>query len=144
MPIILSFTLLTSALPDRDSAGATLVLVAINFIKPPSNPFTAPNVMAPFILGIATLVAFAVWEGNWAIQPIVPLKVCAAGLFVRHDQDAHTLFCFRTVQIFTNVSVDQIFILNASFGYVFYSSLYYIPEFFQVNARRQVFRRELC
>ena len=60
VPIILSFTLLTSALPDRDSAGATLVLVAINFIKPPSNPFTAPNVMAPFLIMLSTFVGHAI------------------------------------------------------------------------------------
>jgi hypothetical protein len=74
--------------------GCTLLLLSLLFIKPPSVPFVSPSVLSCLFIGVAVLVAFFVWEGKGASHPIVPLS------------------------IFRNTSVDLIFFLNFSFGYI--------------------------
>lgn len=61
---------------------------------PPSVPFTSAKVLAPFLLSMALLTAFGFYESKVAKEPIVPMK------------------------IFRNMSVDLVFVLNFSFGYV--------------------------
>lgn len=75
-------------------AGSTLFLLALLFIQPPVVPFVSPKVLSCLLVGFVLLVAFFVWEGKGAVQPIVPLA------------------------IFRNTSVDLVFILNFSFGYI--------------------------
>lgn len=88
--------------------GSTVFLLGILFIRPPIVPFVSVKVLTCLILGALVLVAFFVWEGKGASMPIVPLA------------------------IFKNYSVDMVFILNFAFGYIFFSILYYVPQFFQV------------
>lgn len=85
-----------------------MILLALNLIEPPTVPFTSANVLTIFFCGLTVLCLFFIWEGKYAVQPIVPTK------------------------IFKRASIDLVFMLNFSFGYVFFATLYYIPEYFQV------------
>ncbi|PWZ01212.1 MFS general substrate transporter [Testicularia cyperi] len=88
--------------------GNLMVLLSLNLVKPPTKPFVSPHILSIFFAGLAILALFFVWEARYAQEPIVP------------------------VAIFKRVSVDLVFVLNMSFGYVFFATLFYVPEFFQV------------
>lgn len=88
--------------------GNSMILLALNLIEPPTVPFSSVNVLTNLFCGLAVLALFFVWEARYASQPIVPTK------------------------IFKRVSIDLVFCLNFSFGYVFFATLYYVPEYFQV------------
>lgn len=99
--------------------GTTLTLLGLLFISPPEVQFGSALVAAPFFVGLAMLAFFAVWEIKFAFQPIVPFH------------------------IFRILAIDQIYILNFVFGYVFYAVLYYLPEFYQVVAGQDAVQASL-
>lgn len=99
--------------------GTTLTLLGLLFLSPPEVQFGSGLVAAPFFIGLAMLAFFAVWEIKFAFQPIVPFH------------------------IFRILAIDQIYILNFVFGYVFYAVLYYLPEFYQVVAGQDAVQASL-
>ncbi|KIK55001.1 hypothetical protein GYMLUDRAFT_48202 [Collybiopsis luxurians FD-317 M1] len=97
-----------------DYIGAVLTLVACTLIMLPliwggvTFPWNSAVVLAPLCSGFLVIVIFCLWEWKGARLPIVPMH------------------------IFRHQTVTGVFISMFVNGFVFFSSLYYIPQFFQV------------
>ncbi|KAF7326111.1 MFS drug transporter [Mycena kentingensis (nom. inval.)] len=75
-------------------------------------PWKSSIVLAPLISGFFVVAIFCFWEWKGAKLPIVP--------------------SMRAVYIFKHSTVTGVFIAMFVNGFVFFSTLYYLPQFFQV------------
>ncbi|KAF9072105.1 major facilitator superfamily domain-containing protein [Rhodocollybia butyracea] len=97
-----------------DYLGAILTLVACTLIMLPliwggiTFPWVSAIVLAPLCSGFLVVLIFCLWEWKGARLPIVPMY------------------------IFKHQTVSGVYISMFVNGFVFFSSLYYIPQFFQV------------
>ncbi|KAF8527785.1 major facilitator superfamily domain-containing protein [Gautieria morchelliformis] len=97
-----------------DYLGAALTLAGCTLILLPviwggvTFPWTSLKVVATLFSGLCLLVIFCVWEWKGAKLPIVPMY------------------------IFRHVTVSGVYITMFIFGFIYWSSLFYIPQFFQV------------
>ncbi|KZP33638.1 MFS general substrate transporter [Athelia psychrophila] len=97
-----------------DYLGAALTLAGCTLIVLPliwggvTFPWSSPNIIAPLLSGLLVVVLFCVWEWRGARLPIVPMHI------FKHKTVTGVLMC-----MFVN-------------GFIFYSSLFYLPQFFQV------------
>ncbi|KAJ7865019.1 MFS general substrate transporter [Mycena olivaceomarginata] len=98
-----------------DYVGTLLTLVGCTlFILPliwggVTFPWTSPLVLAPLLSAFVVVAIFCFWEWKGARLPIVPMY------------------------IFKHSTVTGVFIgMFISDGFVFFSTLYYLPQFFQV------------
>ncbi|KAG6846664.1 hypothetical protein H0H93_012566, partial [Arthromyces matolae] len=104
-----------SKLMAVDYIGAILTLVGCALVILPliwggvTFPWKSAVVLAPLLSGFLVIVIFCIWEWKGAQLPIVPMY------------------------IFKQVTVSGVYITMFINGYVFFSSLYYLPEFFQVG-----------
>ncbi|KAF8440035.1 major facilitator superfamily domain-containing protein [Boletus edulis BED1] len=71
-------------------------------------PWNSPVVLTPLCSGILVILLFCFWEWKGARLPIVPMY------------------------IFKHVTVTGVYIAMFVNGFVFFSSLYYLPQFFEV------------
>ncbi|KAI0366692.1 MFS general substrate transporter [Pilatotrama ljubarskyi] len=98
-----------------DYLGTALTLVTCTLVILPliwggvTFPWTSPIVLAPLCAGAVALALFCVWEWKGARLPIVPMY------------------------IFKRVTVTGVYITMLINGFVFYSSLFYLPQYFQVG-----------
>ncbi|KAI0827664.1 MFS general substrate transporter [Trametes gibbosa] len=105
-----------------DYLGAALTLVSCTlFILPliwggVTFPWTSPVVLAPLFAGVLALALFCLWEWKGARLPIVPMY------------------------IFKQVTVTGVYITMLINGFVFYSSLFYLPQYFQVGLGHSAIR----
>ncbi|THH27805.1 hypothetical protein EUX98_g6383 [Antrodiella citrinella] len=88
-------------------AGCTLVLLPLIW-GGVTFPWSSPVVLAPLCSGAVVVGLFCCWEWKGARLPIVPMY------------------------IFKQVTVTGVYITMFINGVIFYSSLFYIPQFFQV------------
>ncbi|KAI0087077.1 major facilitator superfamily domain-containing protein [Irpex rosettiformis] len=72
-------------------------------------PWNSPVVLAPLFSGFVVVVMFCIWEWKGAKLPIVPMY------------------------IFKHVTVGGVYITMFVNGIIFFSSLFYLPQFFQVG-----------
>ncbi|KAJ6512440.1 major facilitator superfamily-domain-containing protein [Mycena sanguinolenta] len=97
-----------------DYVGTLLTLVGCAlFILPliwggVTFPWTSPMVLAPLLSAFVVVAIFCLWEWKGARLPIVPMY------------------------IFKHSTVTGVFIGMFINGFVFFSTLYYLPQFFQV------------
>ncbi|KAE9404712.1 MFS general substrate transporter [Gymnopus androsaceus JB14] len=97
-----------------DYLGAILTLVGCTLIMLPliwggvTFPWGSAIVLAPLCSGLLVALIFCLWEWKGARLPIVPMY------------------------IFKHSTVSGVYISMFVNGFVFFSSLYYIPQFFQV------------
>ncbi|KAF9463988.1 major facilitator superfamily domain-containing protein [Collybia nuda] len=97
-----------------DYLGAGLTLVACALVILPliwggvTFPWSSAVVLAPLFSGFVVAVIFCIWEWKGARLPIVPMY------------------------IFKHVTVTGVYITMFINGFVFFSSLYYLPQFFQI------------
>ncbi|KAJ7070441.1 MFS general substrate transporter [Mycena belliarum] len=97
-----------------DYLGALLTLLGCTlFILPliwggVTFPWSSAVVLAPLVSSAAVVVLFCCWEWKGARLPIVPMY------------------------IFRHATVTGVFISMFVNGFVFFSTLYYLPQFFQV------------
>ncbi|KAH7921437.1 MFS general substrate transporter [Leucogyrophana mollusca] len=97
-----------------DYLGAGLTLIGSTLVILPliwggvTFPWSSPVVLAPLFSGVVIVLIFCFWEWKWARLPIVPMY------------------------IFKHVTVTGVYITMFANGFVFFSSLYYLPQFFQV------------
>ncbi|KAF5335058.1 hypothetical protein D9758_016319 [Tetrapyrgos nigripes] len=97
-----------------DYVGTILTLVGCTLIMLPliwggvTFPWSSATVLAPLFSGILVVVIFCVWEWKGARLPIIPMY------------------------IFKHATVTGVFITMFVNGFVFFSAIYYIPQFFQV------------
>ncbi|THU97456.1 MFS general substrate transporter [Dendrothele bispora CBS 962.96] len=97
-----------------DYFGSVLTLAACTLIMLPliwggiTFPWSSATVIAPLISGFFVMILFCFWEWRGAKLPIVPMY------------------------IFKHMTVCGVYIVMFVNGFVFYSALYYIPQFFQV------------
>ncbi|KAJ6606728.1 MFS general substrate transporter [Mycena sp. CBHHK59/15] len=97
-----------------DYVGTLLTLVGCTlFILPliwggVTFPWTSPMVLAPLLSAFVVVAIFCLWEWRGARLPIVPMY------------------------IFKYSTVTGVFIGMFINGFVFFSTLYYLPQFFQV------------
>ncbi|KAI0359234.1 MFS general substrate transporter [Trametes cingulata] len=98
-----------------DYLGTALTLVSCTLVILPliwggvTFPWTSPVVLAPLCAGAVALALFCLWEWKGARLPIVPMY------------------------IFKQVTVTGVYITMLINGFVFYSSLFYLPQYFQVG-----------
>ncbi|KAG6369452.1 MFS general substrate transporter [Boletus reticuloceps] len=71
-------------------------------------PWNSPVVLTPLCSGILVILLFCFWEWKGARLPIVPMY------------------------IFKHVTVTGVYIAMFVNGFIFFSSLYYLPQFFEV------------
>ncbi|KAI0757530.1 MFS general substrate transporter [Daedaleopsis nitida] len=93
--------------------GCTLVILPLIWAKSVSQggvtfPWTSPVVLAPLFSGVVVVALFCLWEWKGARLPIIPMY------------------------IFKQVTVTGVYITMLVNGFVFYSSLFYLPQYFQV------------
>ncbi|KAF8878958.1 major facilitator superfamily domain-containing protein, partial [Infundibulicybe gibba] len=97
-----------------DYLGAGLTLVGCALVILPliwggvTFPWKSAVVLAPLFSGFLVIVIFCLWEWKGARLPIVPMY------------------------IFRHLTVTGVYITMFVNGFVFFSSLYYLPQFFQV------------
>ncbi|KAJ3771995.1 MFS general substrate transporter [Lentinula raphanica] len=97
-----------------DYLGAFLTLIGCTLIMLPliwggvTFPWGSAVVLAPLCCGFLVVLIFCLWEWKGARLPIVPMY------------------------IFKHSTVSGVFIAMFVNGFVFFSALYYIPQFFQV------------
>ncbi|KAF9463987.1 major facilitator superfamily domain-containing protein [Collybia nuda] len=97
-----------------DYLGAGLTLVGSGLVILPliwggvTFPWDSAVVLAPLFSGLVVSVIFCIWEWKGAQLPIVPMY------------------------IFKHITVSGVYITMFINGFVFFSSLYYLPQFFQV------------
>ncbi|KAJ7834904.1 MFS general substrate transporter [Mycena olivaceomarginata] len=97
-----------------DYVGTLLTLVGCTlFILPliwggVTFPWTSPLVLAPLLSAFVVVAIFCLWEWKGARLPIIPMY------------------------IFKHSTVTGVFIGMFINGFVFFSTLYYLPQFFQV------------
>ncbi|KAJ3799380.1 MFS general substrate transporter [Lentinula aff. detonsa] len=97
-----------------DYLGALLTLIGCTLIMLPliwggvTFPWISAIVLAPLFCGFLVVLLFCLWEWKGARLPIVPMY------------------------IFKHSTVSGVFIAMFVNGFVFFSALYYIPQFFQV------------
>ncbi|KNZ72287.1 hypothetical protein J132_04081 [Termitomyces sp. J132] len=89
-------------------AGCTLVILPLIW-GGVTFPWKSAVVLAPLLSGFLVIVIFCLWEWKLAQLPIVPMY------------------------IFKHLTVTGVYITMFINGYAFYSSLYYLPLFFQVG-----------
>ncbi|OJT01636.1 hypothetical protein TRAPUB_7894 [Trametes pubescens] len=98
-----------------DYVGTALTLVSCTLVILPliwggvTFPWSSPVVLAPLFAGAVTVALFCLWEWKGARLPIVPMY------------------------IFKQVTVTGVYITMLINGFVFYSSLFYLPQYFQVG-----------
>ncbi|KAK0519732.1 hypothetical protein OC835_007433 [Tilletia horrida] len=92
-------------------SGCTMLLLAISLIAPPHRPFTSPIVSGLFFPSLALLAAFGFWEVKIAKHPVFPFK------------------------IFKQLPILAILSFSFTFGWVFFSALYFVPLWSQVANR---------
>ncbi|EIW53983.1 MFS general substrate transporter [Trametes versicolor FP-101664 SS1] len=98
-----------------DYVGTALTLVSCTLVILPliwggvTFPWSSPIVLAPLFAGAVTVAFFCLWEWKGARLPIVPMY------------------------IFKQVTVTGVYITMLINGFVFYSSLFYLPQYFQVG-----------
>ncbi|KAI0764356.1 MFS general substrate transporter [Trametes elegans] len=98
-----------------DYLGTALTLVSCTLVILPliwggvTFPWTSPVVLAPLCAGAFAVGLFCIWEWKGARLPIVPMY------------------------IFKEVTVTGVYITMLVNGFVFYSSLFYLPQYFQVG-----------
>ncbi|OCH93462.1 MFS general substrate transporter [Obba rivulosa] len=88
-------------------AGCTLVLLPLIW-GGVTFPWTSAIVLVPLFSGLVVVSLFCLWEWKGARLPIVPMY------------------------IFKHVTVTGVYITMFINGVIFYSSLFYLPQFFQV------------
>ncbi|KIJ64372.1 hypothetical protein HYDPIDRAFT_133160 [Hydnomerulius pinastri MD-312] len=97
-----------------DYLGAGLTLVGSALLILPliwggvTFPWNSPIVLAPLCSGVLVIFLFCCWEWKGARLPIVPMY------------------------IFKHITVTGVYITMFANGFIFFSSLYYLPQFFQV------------
>ncbi|KAF9238658.1 major facilitator superfamily domain-containing protein [Melanogaster broomeanus] len=87
--------------------GSTLVILPLIW-GGVTYPWNSPVVLVPLCSGVFVIFLFCWWEWKGAHLPIVPMY------------------------IFRHVTVTGVYIATFIIGFIFYSSLYYLPQFFQV------------
>jgi MFS family permease len=87
--------------------GWVLILLGINW-GGVTYPWTSGAVLAPLLLGVATIAVFMLWEAKFAQLPIVP------------------------VHIFKYKTVVGVYLCTAMNGMTFFTVLYYVPQFLQL------------
>ncbi|KAI0333306.1 MFS general substrate transporter [Cubamyces sp. BRFM 1775] len=98
-----------------DYVGTALTLISCTLLILPliwggvTFPWTSPVVLAPLCAGALVVALFCLWEWKGARLPIVPMY------------------------IFKKVTVTGVYIAMLINGFVFYSSLFYLPQYFQVG-----------
>ncbi|KAF8058526.1 major facilitator superfamily domain-containing protein [Lyophyllum atratum] len=98
-----------------DYLGAGLTLLGCSLVILPliwggvTFPWKSAVVLAPLFSGFIVIVLFCLWEWKGAQLPIVPMY------------------------IFKHVTVTGVYITMFINGFIFFSSLYYLPQFFQVG-----------
>lgn len=98
-----------------DYLGAGLTLLGCSLVILPliwggvTFPWKSAVVLAPLFSGFIVIVLFCLWEWKGAQLPIVPMY------------------------IFKHVTVTGVYITMFINGFVFFSSLYYLPQNFQVG-----------
>ncbi|KAI0710313.1 MFS general substrate transporter [Cerioporus squamosus] len=101
-------------LAAMDYLGAALTLAGCTLVILPliwggvTFPWSSPVVLAPLCSGVLVVALFCLWEWRGARLPIVPMY------------------------IFKQVTVTGVYITMLVNGFVFYSSLFYLPQYFQV------------
>ncbi|KAF9238664.1 MFS general substrate transporter [Melanogaster broomeanus] len=90
---------------DYLGAGLTLLGFTLGGV---TFPWNSPVVLAPLCSGVLATLLFCCWEWKGAYLPIVPMY------------------------IFRYVTVTGVYIAMFINGFIFYSSLYYLAQFFQV------------
>ncbi|EPS96601.1 hypothetical protein FOMPIDRAFT_1032316 [Fomitopsis schrenkii] len=97
-----------------DYAGAVLTLIGCTLLVlhliwgGVTFPWSSPVVLAPLCSGFLVIGLFCLWEWKGARLPIVPMY------------------------IFKHITVTGVYIAMFVNGMVFYSSLFYLPQFFQI------------
>ncbi|KAG7091549.1 hypothetical protein E1B28_010578 [Marasmius oreades] len=97
-----------------DYVGALLTLASSTMILLPliwggvTFPWSSAVVLAPLCAGVFGVVLFCLWEWKGAKLPIVPMYIFK-----------HSTVCGVNITIFVN-------------GFCFFSTLYYLPQYFQV------------
>ncbi|KIJ18330.1 hypothetical protein PAXINDRAFT_71564, partial [Paxillus involutus ATCC 200175] len=97
-----------------DYLGAGLTLLGSSLILLPliwggvTFPWNSPIVLASLCSGVLVIIIFCYWEWKCARLPIVPMY------------------------IFKHITVSGVYVTMFVNGFVFFSSLYYLPQFFQV------------
>ncbi|KAH9485880.1 Efflux pump dotC [Psilocybe cubensis] len=105
---------MTGKLLSVDFFGAVLTLVGCTLVILPliwggvTFPWGSAVVLAPLLSGCLVVVLFCIWEWKGARLPIVPMY------------------------IFKHATVTGVYITMFVNGFVFFSSLYYLPQYFQV------------
>ncbi|KAK0491996.1 MFS general substrate transporter [Armillaria luteobubalina] len=97
-----------------DYLGTILTLASCTLMMLPliwggvTFPWSSPVILAPLLSGFILAFIFCIWEWKGARLPIVPMYIFK-----------HATVCGVYITMFMN-------------GFVFFSSLYYLPQFFQV------------
>ncbi|KAF9238667.1 major facilitator superfamily domain-containing protein [Melanogaster broomeanus] len=97
-----------------DYIGAGLTLLGSTLVILPliwggvTFPWDSPLVLTPLCSGVLIIVIFCCWEWKGANLPIVPMY------------------------IFKHITVTGVYIAIFIYGFIFFSSLYYLSQFFQV------------
>ncbi|KAJ7196484.1 MFS general substrate transporter [Mycena pura] len=119
-------------------AGCTLLMLPLIWVRPfllehlcrylcfqggVIFPWKSSIVLAPLMSGFVVVAMFCFWEWKGARLPIVP-STCFF-----HMQPNLTPYA---VYIFKHSTVTGVFISMFVNGFVFFSTLYYLPQFFQV------------
>ncbi|KII87983.1 hypothetical protein PLICRDRAFT_112038 [Plicaturopsis crispa FD-325 SS-3] len=97
-----------------DYLGSLLALCACTLVILPiiwggvTYPWASAHVLAPLLVGLFAMGLFCIWEWLGAKLPIVPMY------------------------IFKHMTVTGVYITMFINGFIFFSSLYYLPQFFQV------------
>ncbi|KAF8551553.1 MFS general substrate transporter [Imleria badia] len=90
-------------------SGSALVILPLIWVsRSVTFPWTSPVVLAPLCSGVLVTLLFCCWEWKGARLPIVPMY------------------------IFKHVTVTGVYITMFVNGFIFFSSLYYLPQFFEV------------
>ncbi|PCH35751.1 MFS general substrate transporter [Wolfiporia cocos MD-104 SS10] len=89
-------------------AGCTLVLLPLIW-GGVTFPWSSPVVLAPLFSGFVVVSLFCFWEWKGARLPIIPMY------------------------IFKHITVTGVYITMFVNGMIFYSALFYLPQFFQVG-----------
>ncbi|KAF8634502.1 hypothetical protein AX17_004199 [Amanita inopinata Kibby_2008] len=97
-----------------DYLGTVLSLIGCGLILLPliwggvTFPWVSPQVLATLFAGLLILVLFCLWEWKGARLPIVPMY------------------------IFGNTTVTGVYITMFVNGFIFFSSIYYVPQYLQL------------
>ncbi|KIK92283.1 hypothetical protein PAXRUDRAFT_147666 [Paxillus rubicundulus Ve08.2h10] len=116
LPILPLVNLLTPCrkLLAIDYPGAGLTLLGSSLVLLPliwggvTFPWNSPIVLVSLCSGVLVIIIFCYWEWKCARLPIVPMY------------------------IFKDITVSGVYVTMFVNGFVFFSSLYYLPQFFQV------------